>query len=132
MVNVFDVNIKIVLRFLPEGFLLAPIDVYSVNQNQLRMEYLKIMTDQKKSVLQVIEASELSETEFCLITLTDEKNIHYLSTDKINSIIIKDVLKEQSIGAIYIDEKDLSKLLSFSKGSNYLLVGNPKLMPFSF
>ena len=124
--------IKIVLRFLPEGFLLAPIDVYSVNQNQLRVEYLKIMTDQKKSVLQVIEASELSETEFCLITLTDEKNIHYLSTDKINSIIIKDVLKEQSIGAIYIDEKDLSKLLSFSKGSNYLLVGNPKLMPFSF
>jgi hypothetical protein len=82
--------------------------------------------------LQVIEASELSETEFCLITLTDEKNIHYLSTDKINSIIIKDVLKEQSIGAIYIDEKDLSKLLSFSKGSNYLLAGNPKLMPFSF
>ncbi|HMK17833.1 MAG TPA: hypothetical protein VK492_06540 [Chitinophagaceae bacterium] len=96
------------------------------------MEYLKIMTDQKKSVLQVIEASELSETEFCLITLTDEKNIHYLSTDKINSIIIKDVLKEQSIAAIYIDEKDLIKLLSFSKGSNYLLVGNPKLMPFSF
>ena len=90
------------------------------------------MTDQKKSVLQVIEASELNETEFCLITFTDEKNIHYLSTDKINSIIIKDVLKEQSIGAIYIDEKDLSKLLSFSKGSNYLLVGNPKLMPFSF
>jgi len=124
--------IKIVLRFLPEGFLLAPIDVYSVNQNQLRVEYLKIMTDQKKSVLQVIEASELSETEFCLITLTDEKNIHYLSTDRINSIIIKDVLKEQSIGAIYIDEKDLIKLLSFSKGSNYLLVGNPKLMPFSF
>ena len=124
--------IKIVLRFLPEGFLLAPIDVYSVNQNQIRVEYLKIMTDQKKSVLQVIEASELSETEFCLITLTDEKNIHYLSTDKINSIIIKDVLKEQSIGAIYIDEKDLIKLLSFSKGSNYLLVGNPKLMPFSF
>ena len=124
--------IKIVLRFLPEGFLLTPIDVYSVNQNQLRMEYLKIMTDQKKSVLQVIEASELSETEFCLITLTDEKNIHYLSTDRINSIIIKDVLKEQSIGAIYIDEKDLIKLLSFSKGSNYLLVGNPKLMPFSF
>ena len=124
--------IKIVLRFLPEGFLLAPIDVYSVNQNQLRVEYLKIMTDQKKSVLQVIEASELSEIEFCLITLTDEKNIHYLSTDKINSIIIKDVLKEQSIGAIYIDEKDLIKLLSFSKGSNYLLVGNPKLMPFSF
>ena len=132
MVNVFDINIKIVLRFLPEGFLLAPIDVYSVNQNQLRVEYLKIMTDQKKSVLQVIEASELSETEFCLITLTDEKNIHYLSTDRINSIIIKDVLKEQSIGAIYIDEKDLIKLLSFSKGSNYLLVGNPKLMPFSF
>ena len=96
------------------------------------MEYLKIMTDQKKSVLQVIEASELSETEFCLITLTDEKNIHYLSTDRINSIIIKDVLKEQSIGAIYIDENDLSKLLSFTKGSNYLLVGNPKLMPFSF
>ena len=124
--------IKIVLRFLPEGFLLAPIDVYSVNQNQLRVEYLKIMTDQKKSVLQVIEASELSETEFCLITLTDEKNIHYLSTDKINSIIIKDVLKEQSIAAEYIDEKDLSKLLSFSKGINYLLVGNPKLMPFSF
>ena len=124
--------IKIVLRFLPEGFLLAPIDVYSVNQNQLRMEYLKIMTDQKKSVLQVIEASELSETEFCLITLTDEKNIHYLSTDKINSIIIKDVLKEQSIAAEYINEKDLSKLLSFSKGINYLLVGNPKLMPFSF
>ena len=132
MVNVFDINIKIVLRFLPEGFLLAPIDVYSVNQKQLRVEYLKIMTDQKKSVLQVIEASELSETEFCLITLTDEKNIHYLSTDRINSIIIKDVLKEQSIGAIYIDEKDLIKLLSFSKGSNYLLVGNPKLMPFSF
>ena len=132
MVNVFDINIKIVLRFPPEGFLLAPIDVYSVNQNQLRVEYLKIMTDQKKSVLQVIEASELSETEFCLITLTDEKNIHYLSTDKINSIIIKDVLKEQSIRAIYIDEKDLIKLLSFSKGSNYLLVGNPKLMPFSF
>ena len=124
--------IKIVLRFLPEGFLFAPIDVYSVNQIQIRVEYLKIMTDQKKSVLQVIEASELSETEFCLITLTDEKNIHYLSTDKINSIIIKDVLKEQSIGAIYIDEKDLIKLLSFSKGSNYLLVGNPKLMPFSF
>ena len=124
--------IKIVLRFLPEGFLLAPIDVYSVNQNQIRVEYLKIMTDQKKSVLQVIEASELSETEFCLITLTDEKNIHYLSTDRINSIIIKDVLKEQSIGAIYIDEKDLIKLLSFTKGSNYLLVGNPKLMPFSF
>ena len=132
MVNVFDVNIKIVLRFPPEGFFVAPIDVNSVNQNQLRMEYLKIMTDQKKSVLQVIEASELSETEFCLITLTDEKNIHYLSTDKINSIIIKDVLKEQSIAAIYIDEKDLSKLLSFSKGINYLLVGNPKLMPFSF
>ena len=132
MVNVFDINIKIVLRFPPEGFLLSPIDVHSVNQNQLRVEYLKIMTDQKKSVLQVIEASELSETEFCLITLTDEKNIHYLSTDKINSIIIKDVLKEQSIGAIYIDEKDLSKLLSFSKGINYLLVGNPKLMPFSF
>ena len=132
MVNVFDVNIKIVLRFPPEGFFVAPIDVNSVNQNQLGMEYLKIMTDQKKSVLQVIEASELSETEFCLITLTDEKNIHYLSTDKINSIIIKDVLKEQSIGAIYIDEKDLIKLLSFSKGSNYLLVGNPKLMPFSF
>ena len=132
MVNVFDINIKIVLRFPPEGFFVAPIDVNSVNQNQLWMEYLKIMTDQKKSVLQVIEASELSETEFCLITLTDEKNIHYLSTDKINSIIIKDVLKEQSIGAIYIDEKDLSKLLSFSKGSNYLLVGNPKLMPFSF
>jgi len=131
MVNVFDINIKIVLRFPPEGFLLAPIDVHSVNQNQ-RMEYLKIMTDQKKSVLQVIEASELSETEFCLITLTDEKNIHYLSTDRINSIIIKDVLKEQSIAAEYIDEKDLSKLLSFSKGSNYLLVGNPKLMPFSF
>ena len=124
--------IKIVLRFLPEGFLLAPIDVYSVNQNQIRVEYLKIMTDQKKSVLQVIEASELSETEFCLITLTDEKNIHYLSTDKINSIIIKDVLKEQSIAAEYINEKDLSKLLSFSKGINYLLVGNPKLMPFSF
>jgi len=124
--------IKIVLRFLPEGFLLAPIDVYSVNQNQIRVEYLKIMTDQKKSVLQVIEASELSETEFCLITLTDEKNIHYLSTDRINLIIIKDVLKEQSIGAIYIDEKDLIKLLSFSRGSNYLLVGNPKLMPFSF
>jgi len=124
--------IKIVLRFLPEGFLLAPINVYSVNQNQLKVEYLKIMTDQKKSVLQVIEASELSETEFCLITFTDEKNIHYLSTDRINSIIIKDVLKEQSIGAIYIDEKDLIKLLSFSKGSNYLLVGNPKLMPFSF
>ena len=124
--------IKIVLRFLPEGFLLAPINVYSVNQNQLKVEYLKIMTDQKKSVLQVIEASELSETEFCLITLTDEKNIHYLSTDRINSIIIKDVLKEQSIGAIYIDEKELIKLLSFSKGSNYLLVGNPKLMPFSF
>ena len=124
--------IKIVLRFLPEGFLFAPIDVYSVNQNQLRVEYLKIMTDQKKSVLQVIEASELSETEFCLITLAEEKNIHYLSTDRINSIIIKDVLKEQSIGAIYIDEKDLIKLLSFSKGSNYLLVGNPKLMPFSF
>jgi len=132
MVNVFDINIKIVLRFPPEGFFVAPIDVNSVNQNQLGMEYLKIMTDQKKSVLQVIEASELSETEFCLITLTDEKNIHYLSTDRINSIIIKDVLKEQSIGAIYIDEKDLSKLLSFSKGSNYLLVGNPKLMPFSF
>ena len=132
MVNVFDVNIKIVLRFPPEGFFVAPIDVNSVNQNQLGMEYLKIMTDQKKSVLQVIEASELSETEFCLITLTDEKNIHYLSTDKINSIIIKDVLKEQSIAAIYIDEKDLSKLLSFSKGINYLLVGNPKLMPFSF
>ena len=132
MVNVFDINIKIVLRFPPEGFFVAPIDVNSVNQNQLGMEYLKIMTDQKKSVLQVIEASELSETEFCLITFTDEKNIHYLSTDKINSIIIKDVLKEQSIGAIYIDEKDLSKLLSFSKGSNYLLVGNPKLMPFSF
>ena len=132
MVNVFDINIKIVLRFPPEGFFVAPIDVNSVNQNQLGMEYLKIMTDQKKSVLQVIEASELSETEFCLITLTDEKNIHYLSTDKINSIIIKDVLKEQSIGAIYIDEKDLIKLLSFSKGSNYLLVGNPKLMPFSF
>src|SRR6478735_1752999 len=132
MVNVFDVNIKIVLRFPPEGFFVAPIDVNSVNQNQLGMEYLKIMTDQKKSVLQVIEASELSETEFCLITLTDEKNIHYLSTDKINSIIFKDVLKEQSIGAIYIDEKDLSKLLSLSKGSNYLLVGNPKLMPFSF
>ena len=132
MVNVFDVNIKIVLRFPPEGFFVAPIDVNSVNQNQLGMEYLKIMTDQKKSVLQVIEASELSETEFCLITLTDEKNIHYLSTDKINSIIIKDVLKEQSIRAIYIDEKDLIKLLSFSKGSNYLLVGNPKLMPFSF
>ena len=124
--------IKIVLRFLPEGFLLAPIDVYSVNQNQIRVEYLKIMTDQKKSVLQVIEASELSETEFCLITFTDERNIHYLSTDKINSIIIKDVLKEQSIAAEYIDEKDLSKLLSFSKGINYLLVGNPKLMPFSF
>ena len=124
--------IKIVLRFLPEGFFVAPIDVYSVNQPQLRMEYIKIMTDQKKSVLQVIEASELSETEFCLITLTDEKNIHYLSTDRINSIIIKDVLKEQSIGAIYLDEKDLIKLLSFSKGSNYLLVGNPKLMPFSF
>ena len=124
--------IKIVLRFLPEGFLLALIDVISVNQNQLWMEYLKIMTDQKKSVLQVIEASELSETEFCLITLTDEKNIHYLSTDRINSIIIKDVLKEQSIAAEYIDEKDLIKLLSFSKGSNYLLVGNPKLMPFSF
>jgi len=132
MVNVFDVNIKIVLRSPPEGFFVAPIDANSVNQNQLGMEYLKIMTDQKKSVLQVIEASELSETEFCLITLTDEKNIHYLSTDKINSIIIKDVLKEQSIGAIYIDEKDLSKLLSFSKGINYLLVGNPKLMPFSF
>ena len=132
MVNVFDINIKIVLRFPPEGFFVAPIDVNSVYQNQLGMEYLKIMTDQKKSVLQVIEASELSETEFCLITLTDEKNIHYLSTDKINSIIIKDVLKEQSIGAIYIDEKDLIKLLSFSKGSNYLLVGNPKLMPFSF
>ena len=132
MVNVFDINIKIVLRFPPEGFFVAPIDVNSVNQNQLRVEYLKIMTDQKKSVLQVIEASELSETEFCLITLTDEKNIHYLSTDRINSIIIKDVLKEQSIGAIYIDEKDLIKLLSFSKGSNYLLVGNPKLMPFSF
>ena len=132
MVNVFDVNIKIVLRFPPEGFFVAPIDVNSVNQNQLRMEYLKIMTDQKKSVLQVIEASELSETEFCLITLAEEKNIHYLSTDGINSIIIKDVLKEQSIGAIYIDEKDLIKLLSFSKGSNYLLVGNPKLMPFSF
>ena len=132
MVNVFDVNIKIVLRFPPEGFFVAPIDVNSVNQNQLRMEYLKIMTDQKKSVLQVIEASELSETEFCLITLTDEKNIHYLSTDKINSIIIKDVLKEQSIAAEYINEKDLSKLLSFSKGINYLLVGNPKLMPFSF
>ena len=132
MVNVFDINIKIVLRFPPEGFFVAPIDVNSVNQNQLGMEYLKIMTDQKKSVLQVIETSELSETEFCLITLTDEKNIHYLSTDKINSIIIKDVLKEQSIGAIYIDEKDLIKLLSFSKGSNYLLVGNPKLMPFSF
>ena len=124
MVNVFDINIKIVLRFPPEGFFVAPIDVNSVYQNPLGMEYLKIMTDQKKSVLQVIEASELSETEFCLITLTDEKNIHYLSTDKINSIIIKDVLKEQSIGAIYIDEKDLSKLLSFSKGSNYLLVGN--------
>ena len=124
--------IKIVLRFPPEGFFVAPIDVNSVNQNQLRMEYLKIMTDQKKSVLQVIEASELSETEFCLITLTDEKNIHYLSTDRINSIIIKDVLKEQSIVAIYIDEKDLIKLLSFSKGINYLLVGNPKLMPFSF
>ena len=132
MVNVFDVNIKIVLRFPPEGFFVTPIDVNSVYQNQLGMEYLKIMTDQKKSVLQVIEASELSETEFCLITLTDEKNIHYLSTDRINSIIIKDVLKEQSIGAIYIDEKDLIKLLSFSKGSNYLLVGNPKLMPFSF
>ena len=132
MVNVFDINIKIVLRFPPEGFFVAPIDVNSVNQNQLGMEYLKIMTDQKKSVLQVIEASELSETEFCLITLTDEKNIHYLSTDKINSIIIKDVLKEQSIAAEYIDEKDLSKLLSFSKGINYLLVGNPKLMPFSF
>jgi len=132
MVNVFDVNIKIVLRFPPEGFFVAPIDVNSVNQNQLGMEYLKIMTDQKKSVLQVIEASELSETEFCLITLTDEKNIHYLSTDKINSIIIKDVLKEQSIAAEYINEKDLSKLLSFSKGINYLLVGNPKLMPFSF
>ena len=132
MVNVFDINIKIVLRFLPEDFFVAPIDVNSVYQNQLGMEYLKIMTDQKKSVLQVIEASELSETEFCLITLTDEKNIHYLSTDKINSIIIKDVLKEQSIGAIYIDEKDLIKLLSFSRGSNYLLVGNPKLMPFSF
>jgi len=132
MVNVFDINIKIVLRFPPEGFFVAPIDVNSVNQNQLGMEYLKIMTDQKKSVLQVIEESELSETEFCLITLTDEKNIHYLSTDKINSIIIKDVLKEQSIAAIYIDEKDLSKLLSFSKGINYLLVGNPKLMPFSF
>jgi len=132
MVNVFDVNIKIVLRFPPEGFFVAPIDVNSVNQNQLGMEYLKIMTDQKKSVLQVIEESELSETEFCLITLTDEKNIHYLSTDKINSIIIKDVLKEQSIAAEYIDEKDLSKLLSFSKGINYLLVGNPKLMPFSF
>ena len=132
MVNVFDINIKIVLRFPPEGFFVAPIDVNSVNQNQLGMEYLKIMTDQKKSVLQVIEASELSETEFCLITLTDEKNIHYLSTDKINSIIIKDVLKEQSIAAEYINEKDLSKLLSFSKGSNYLLVGNPKLMPFSF
>ena len=132
MVNVFDINIKIVLRFPPEGFFVAPIDVNSVNQNQLGMEYLKIMTDQMKSVLQVIEASELSETEFCLITLTDEKNIHYLSTDKINSIIIKDVLKEQSIAAEYIDEKDLSKLLSFSKGINYLLVGNPKLMPFSF
>ena len=132
MVNVFDVNIKIVLRFPPEGFFVAPIDVNSVNQNQLGMEYLKIMTDQKKSVLQVIETSELSETEFCLITLSDEKNIHYLSTDKINSIIIKDVLKEQSIAAEYIDEKDLSKLLSFSKGINYLLVGNPKLMPFSF
>jgi len=132
MVNVFDINIKIVLRFPPEGFFVAPIDVNSVYQNQLGMEYLKIMTDQKKSVLQVIEASELSETEFCLITLTDEKNIHYLSTDRINLIIIKDVLKEQSIGAIYIDEKDLIKLLSFSRGSNYLLVGNPKLMPFSF
>jgi len=132
MVNVFDINIKIVLRFPPEGFFVAPIDVNSVNQNQLGMEYLKIMTDQKKSVLQVIEASELSETEFCLITLAEEKNIHYLSTDGINSIIIKDVLKEQSIAAEYIDEKDLSKLLSFSKGSNYLLVGNPKLMPFSF
>ena len=132
MVNVFDINIKIVLRFPPEGFFVAPIDVNSVNQNQLGMEYLKIMTDQKKSVLQVIEESELSETEFCLITLTDEKNIHYLSTDKINSIIIKDVLKEQSIAAEYINEKDLSKLLSFSKGINYLLVGNPKLMPFSF
>ena len=33
MVNVFDVNIKIVLRFPPEGFLLTPIDVYSVNQS---------------------------------------------------------------------------------------------------
>ena len=62
MVNVFDINIKIVLRFPPEGFFVAPIDVNSVNQNQLGMEYLKIMTDQKKSVLQVIEASELSET----------------------------------------------------------------------
>jgi len=30
MVNVFDINIKIVLRFPPEGFFVAPIDVNSV------------------------------------------------------------------------------------------------------
>lgn len=99
------------------------------------MKYLKITTDNRRLILDVLNAAQIREMDFCLLTYDEDKKTHYLANHDENHDVIKLVLEGQKITCEDFAEKEMR---SFSplydklrKHRDFLGVGNVNLMPFS-
>ena len=61
------------------------------------MKYLKITTDNRRLILDVLNAAQIGEMDFCLLTYDEDKKTHYLANHDANHDAIKLVLEGQKI-----------------------------------
>ncbi len=99
------------------------------------MKYLKIITDNRRLILDVLNAAQSREMDFCLLTYDEDKNTHYLANHDENHHVIKSVLEGQKITCEDFPEKEMHRFSPLydkpRKHRNFLGVGNVNLMPFS-
>lgn len=99
------------------------------------MKYLKITTDNRRLLLHVLNAAQIEEMDFCLLTYDEDKKTHYLANHEENHDVIKLVLEGQKITCEDFPENEMHKFSPLHdkprKHRNFLGVGNVNLMPFS-
>ena len=99
------------------------------------MKYLKITTDNRRLILDSLDAAKIREMDFCLITYDEDKNTHYLANHEENPDLIKLALEKQKITCEDFPQKEMRKFSpSYDKSRqhrDFLGVGNVNLMPFS-
>ena len=92
------------------------------------MKFLKIQNESARPVIDIVNAREIPDSHYCLVTFDDNNNTHYFATYDEDHRIIKIVLDENGIAN---EETDENSLRNIKPTKRYSLFGNKNLMPFS-